>query len=142
MDRDIKRKLDEALEMLRELTCERRRPKRRVSILLFGPQGVVPMSKSINIGATTTATVAYTDNSGNSDPIYSVPAWTATPDGLVTLAPATDGLTCVITGVAAGDATVTATAEGDPQPGTNTITATGTVTVKVAEDTAGTLTFS
>lgn len=136
----IEEKLDRILKEIRKcLRCCK--SERGAGIIVFGQAGVT-MSKSINIGANTTATVVYTDDQGVSDPIFSVPVWAATPDGIVTLAPAADGMTCVATGVAAGDVSLTATAEGDSTPGANTIVATAALNVKAAEDSKGEITFS
>lgn len=100
------------------------------------------MSKVITVGATTTATALFTDNNNVSEPVFSVPVWVATPTGIVTLAPAADGLTCVVTGAAVGDVTITSAVEGDPTPGVDTVTATASLSVAAPEDTQGTITFS
>lgn len=101
------------------------------------------MSKVIRVGgAGTTATALFVDPQGVAQPLSSVPVWSATPDGLVALTPAADGMTCAVAPVAPGDVTITATAEGDPSPGVNTITATASLTVAPDEDMTGTITFS
>lgn len=105
--------------------------------------GILHMSKQLNVGATSTATVAYTDAAGQpvTLPAGSVPVWTVDDTTKATATPAADGLTAVIEGVAVGTATVTVVAEGDPTPGVDTITLTGAVNV-VDEASGGTLTFS
>jgi hypothetical protein len=101
------------------------------------------MSKVITVGgAATVATALFVDPQGVAQPLASKPVWAATPDGLVALTPADDGMTCSVAPVAAGDVTLTATAEGDPTPGKNTIVATAALTVAPDEDVSGTITFS
>lgn len=101
------------------------------------------MSKIIRVGgASTTATALFVDPQGVAQPLTSKPVWAASPDGLVTLTPADDGMTCAIAPVAAGDVTVTVSAEADPTPGVNTVTGTASLTVSPDEDTTATITFS
>lgn len=105
--------------------------------------GAMTLSKTLNIGATSTATVAYTDKAGNpvTLPAGNVPAWSVDQAGVASVTPAADGMTAAVDGLAVGTATVTVVAEGDPTPGVDTITLTGTVNV-VDEAAGGTLTFS
>lgn len=108
---------------------------------IFVGQGTFEMAKTIVQGSTHTATAVFTDANGVTRPLHSIPAWSASPDGLVTLAPAEDGMTCGITaGSTDGDVTLTVTAEGDPSPGVNTITGTFDLSVVDPEDTQVTIT--
>jgi hypothetical protein len=101
------------------------------------------MSEIIKIGGLgTTAKATFTDSAGVDVAVVGVPVWSATPDGLVTLQPAADGLSCDVLPVAAGDVTLTCVAEGDPTPGVDTVTLTGTLTVAADEATGGTITFT
>lgn len=99
------------------------------------------MSKQLNIGGGSTATVNYTDAAGASVPVSSVPSWSVDDSTIISLSPAADGMSASITALKVGTATVTVTAEGDPSPGVDTITLSGTVNV-VDEASGGTLTFS
>ncbi len=99
------------------------------------------MSKTLNIGGTSTATVAYQDKAGATVAVASVPAWSVDDATKATVAPAADGMSALVTALAVGAATITVVAEGDPTPGVDTITLTGTVNV-VDEASTGTLTFS
>jgi len=99
------------------------------------------MSKQLNVGATSTATVSYQDPAGATVPVVGTPTWTVDNSAVATVVPAAGGLSAVVTAVAVGTATVTVTAEGDPTPGVDTITLTGSVVV-VDEASTGTLTFS
>ncbi len=100
------------------------------------------MSKILHMGNTTTASVTYQDKEGDDVPVVGAPKWSAAPDGLVTLAPAEDGMSCVVTPVAVGDVTITVVAEGDETAGVDTITLTGDVTVAAEEASGGKLVFS
>ena len=100
------------------------------------------MNSSIKIGGTTTAAVAFQDPTGAPGTITGLPVWTVAPSGIVSAALAADGMSAVLTGIAAGSATVTVNAVG-AEP----ITLEGTV--NVAADVAsgptavaGTLTFN
>lgn len=101
------------------------------------------MSKIIHLGgAGTTASVAYVDAEGDPATVIGAPTWAASPDGIVSLSPAGDGLSASISAVAVGDVVITVTAEGDETAGVDTITLTGNLTVAGEEATGGTLTFS
>ena len=104
-------------------------------------KGTLSMSKQLNIGTTTTATVAYADAAGHPVSVASVPSWGADNPSVATVTPAADGMSAVVTGVGVGAAIITVTAEGDPTPGVDTITLTSLVNV-VDEASGGTLTFS
>ena len=104
-------------------------------------KGTLSMSKQLNIGGTTTASVAYTDAEGKPATVASVPSWAVDNASVATVTAATDGMSAVVTGVSVGAALVTVTVEGDPTPGVDTITLTGLVTV-VDEASGGTLSFS
>lgn len=99
------------------------------------------MSKTLNIGGTSTATITAKDAQGNTVTLPSAPSWSVDNSAIATIAPAADGMSAVVTAVAVGTATITVKAEGDPTPGVDTLTATGTVNV-VDEASALDLTFS
>lgn len=89
----------------------------------------------------------FTDDSGNTDPIYSVPVWSFDhPESFTAVTPAGDGMTCdCTTPLTVGLVTGTVTAEGDPTPGKNTLTDTFTIDVLAAlaqEDTKVAVTFT
>lgn len=100
------------------------------------------MSKILHLGNTTTGTVEYEDKEGDEVPVVGAPKWSVAPDGIVTLAVADDGKSCVVTPVAIGDATITVVAEGDETVGVDTITLTGDITVAAEEASSGKLVFS
>lgn len=103
------------------------------------------MSKNLTQGATTTATLNLSDAKGVFQPLPTgvVPAWATDNSAAVTLAPATDGMSCAVTANtgsnADGVANITATVS---YPDGDSVVATGAVTVVNAEDTTGTITFS
>lgn len=99
------------------------------------------MSKQLNVGGVSTASVTYQDPAGNTVPVASVPSWSVDNPAIASITPATDGLSASVSALSVGVATITVTAEGDPTPGVDTITLTGTVNV-VDEASGGTLTFS
>lgn len=105
--------------------------------------GILKMTKTLNVGGTTTATVSFQDKAGADVklPEGSVPAWTLDQTALANMTVAADGLSAEITGTGVGLVTVTVVAEGDPEPGVDTITVTGSITI-VDEASSGTLTFS
>lgn len=100
------------------------------------------MSKIIQAGGTTTGTVAFQNKDGGAATVVGVPTWAVTPDGVVGLTPASDGLSADFSGTAPGTATITVTAEGDPTPGVDTVTVTATLTVVPEEASTGEITFS
>jgi hypothetical protein len=70
------------------------------------------------------------DKAGNPGTLASVPVWSASDPTILTVAPAADGLSAVVSAMGKlGAAQVHVTAEGDPTSGVNTIT--GTVDVQV-----------
>ncbi len=70
------------------------------------------------------------DKAGNPGTLASVPVWSASDLTILTVAPAADGLSAVVSATGKlGTAQVNVTADGDPTPGVNTIT--GTVDVQV-----------
>jgi hypothetical protein len=99
------------------------------------------MSKQLNVGGTSTASVTYQDKAGVTVPVASVPVWSVDNAAIATVAAAADGMSALVTAVSVGTATVTVVAEGDPTPGVDTIKLTGTVNV-VDEASTGTLVFS
>jgi hypothetical protein len=116
------------------------RGRRRHVITNPATSGVLNMSKQLNVGGTSNATVVYDDKAGTAVAVDSVPAWTVDLPNVASIAPAADGMSAVVTALAVGVATVTVVAEGDPTAGVDTITLSGTVTV-VDEASGGTLTF-
>lgn len=106
-------------------------------------EGELRMSKTLQAGASTTGTVAYTNKDGGPATPASPPQWSVSPDGVVTLTPAADGMSCgIVAGTAPGTATVSVVAEGDPTPGVDTITLAASISVVPEEASAGTLTFN
>ena len=70
------------------------------------------------------------DKAGNPGTLATVPVWSASDPTLLTVAPAADGMSAVVSATGKlGAAQVDVTAEGDPTSGANTIT--GTVDVQV-----------
>jgi hypothetical protein len=70
------------------------------------------------------------DKAGNLGTLASGPVWSASDPTILTVAPAADGMSAVVSAMGKlGAAQVNVTAEGDPTPGVNTIT--GTVDVQV-----------
>lgn len=130
--------LDRSIRALQDLSaCHRpcgQRDNRPVN-------GTLLMSKTLNIGSTSTATVAYQDKAGTDVAVVGIPVWTVDDEAIATLVVGDDGMSAVITAVSAGTSTITVTAEGDPTPGVDTITLTGTLNV-VDEASGGTLSFS
>lgn len=126
------------------LLFRRRHPRRRAvsGRFTWANQSETNMKTLHLNGAASTASVTYTNKEGGAAPIVGVPTWSASPDGIVSLAPAADGLSAVVTPVALGQATITVVAEGDETAGVDTITLTGDVTVAAEEATGGTLAFS
>lgn len=124
----------------RLLRCAR--PAQRGGILIFG-QGKIEMTDILLIqGKAKLATLLLTDADGvhHDLPAGIVPVWSVSDNNLLTLAPAPDGLTCVVTaGTVDGLATlttVTTYADGDVDR------VSASVTVVDAEDTTGDISFS
>ena len=70
------------------------------------------------------------DKAGNPGTLASVPVWSASDPTILTVVPAADGMSAVVSAKGKlGRAQVNVTAEGDPTPGVNTIT--GTLAVEV-----------
>jgi hypothetical protein len=81
------------------------------------------------------------DKVGNPGTLASVPAWSASDPTILTVLPAADGMSAVVSAMGKlGAAQVNVTAEGDPTPGVNTIT--GTVAVQVVGGKAVSLQFT
>ena len=78
----------------------------------------------VPMNATGTLTVAYKNASGGVGRTDGPPTWSASPDGMVTLSPAADGLSCVVVtlpvdpGVPVNSCIVTVDADGDLGEGT------------------------
>jgi hypothetical protein len=73
------------------------------------------------------------DVKGNPAAVDGGPLWSVSADGVVTLSPAADGLSCVISGLAPGSVQVNVTADADLGEGVRSITGTLDVTVIAAE---------
>jgi hypothetical protein len=70
------------------------------------------------------------DKAGNPGTLASVPVWSVSDPTILTVVPAADGMSAVVSAVGKlGAAQVNVTGEGDPTPGVNTIT--GTLAVQV-----------
>lgn len=145
MDRVIERKLNEIIEILRELQCDLRRPKRRVSIsLAIGLTGVEMSNFTINPGQTKTLTAKFTDANGNTDPLGALPTATD-PNGVLTVAavgtPTVNDqqfqwtIACPTTASAGTALEVDVHAEGDPTAGVDPIDGKILGTVIAPEDT-------
>ena len=80
------------------------------------------------------------DKFGNPGTLASVPVWAASDPTILTVVPAADGMSAVVSAAGKlGVAQVKVTGEGDPTPGVNTIT--GTVDVQVVGGKAVTFQF-
>ncbi len=80
------------------------------------------------------------DKAGNPGTLASVPVWSASDPTILTVVPAADGMSAVVSATGKlGTAQVNATGEGDSTPGVNTIT--GTVAVQVIGGKAVSLQF-
>ena len=80
------------------------------------------------------------DKAGNPGTLAGVPVWLASDPTILTLVPAADGMSAVVSATGKlGTAQVNVTGEGDSTPGVNTIT--GTVTVQVIGGKAVSLQF-
>ena len=98
------------------------------------------MSLTMTDVQTSTLTIVAEDAAGNPAALGGVPVWTVAPAGAVVLAPAADGLSCVVTNAAPavlGASVVTVTgngalAGGGPDPA-DVITATEGVTITSGE---------
>jgi hypothetical protein len=81
------------------------------------------------------------DRAGNLGTLASGPVWSSSDPAILTVAPAADGMSAVVSAMGKlGAAQVNVTAEGDPTPGVNTIT--GTVDVQVVGGKAVSLQFT
>jgi hypothetical protein len=70
------------------------------------------------------------DKAGNPGTLASVPVWSVSDPTILTVVPAADGMSAVVSAKGKlGAAQVNVTGEGDPTPGVNTIT--GTLAVEV-----------
>ncbi len=105
--------------------------------------GILTMTKTLQVGGTSTATIAYKDAEGVGVtlPAGNIPAWAVDQVALLDMVVAADGMSAALTAKGVGLATITVTAEGDPEPGVDTITVTGSVTI-VDEASTGEITFS
>jgi len=105
--------------------------------------GILKMTKTLNVGGTSTATVTFQDKAGADVnlPEGNKPTWTVDQAALLSLTVADDGMSAELTATGVGLATITVTAEGDPTPGVDTITVSGSVNI-VDEASSATLTFS
>jgi hypothetical protein len=105
------------------------------------------MAVTIGIGTAITLTAAFTNGAGAAVPITTGLNWSASPTGIVTLAPVANEFNqMTATGLAAGTTTVTVQApdyySGTPPPPVNTTTASFAITVVSNLSTAGTITSS
>jgi len=81
------------------------------------------------------------DRAGNPGTLTSEPVWSASDPTILTVVPAADGMSAVVSAMGKlGAAQVNVTADGDPTPGVNTIT--GTVDVQVVGGKAVSLHFT
>ena len=70
------------------------------------------MGFSLPVGQHTIATFAEQDSTFSTFPVQGPIVWTLSADGIATLAVAGDTKTATVTGVAAGDVTLTGTGDG------------------------------
>jgi hypothetical protein len=64
------------------------------------------MAQQLPVGQVVTLAVEGRTASNQKAVLPATPMWNAAPPGFLTLTPAADGLTCVVTAVAAGDCTL------------------------------------
>jgi hypothetical protein len=77
-----------------------------------------------------TVEIQPVDKAGNPGTLASVPVWSVSDPTILTVVPAADGMSAVVSAKGKlGAAQVNVNGEGDPTPGVNTIT--GTVAVQV-----------
>jgi len=74
-------------------------------------------------------TIQPVDKKGNPAPVDGVPTWKTSVDGLVSLFPSDDGMSCDVSGVAIG--TVQVQVEADADLGTGVVTISGVLDVTV-----------
>jgi hypothetical protein len=80
-------------------------------------------------GFARTITSTFTKGDGTPGTVDGVPVWTAAPDGLATLTPSADGMTCEVVWAGAGDVTITQTADGDLGAGVHPIVSSVIITM-------------
>jgi len=88
-----------------------------------------------------TATVAWLDAKGNPAKVDGIPVWAESGGGVVTLAPAADGMSCEIAADQIGTAQVSCTGDADLGEGTRSVVVTGDVQVVAGEAVSGSMTF-
>jgi len=67
-------------------------------------------------------TIAINDTHGNPAPVDGVPVWASSDETVLSVTPASDGMSALVATVAPGTARVTVTADADLGSGTKTIT--------------------
>lgn len=118
-----------------------------VVILIDGKEleGDYPML----IGQKVTATLAIKDKDGRKARIDGAPVWASNPEGIVSVAPSADGLSCEFVGLELPadttnlTAAITATVDADLRPDSEKLlVASGAITVTTGEAETVALTFS
>lgn len=66
--------------------------------------------------------LSITDSKGRAAPVDGIPVWASSDDTVLSVAPAADGMSAVVSSVAAGTARITVTADADLGAGVTTIT--------------------
>jgi len=99
--------------------------KRRATHIIFiNEKGQTTTMETITIGnPPRNITAKPVDDTGTPQPVDTTNpiAWSVTPSGLVTIAPASDGLSCQITGIAEGQVAINTTVDADPGQGVTMI---------------------
>jgi glycosyltransferase involved in cell wall biosynthesis len=83
----------------------------------------------LTTGFQSTILASVKTSTGAASTLVAPPNWTSTDPTIVTVTPATDGLSAIIAGIAPGTATVTVTGEGDATVGVDTVKNSVDVTV-------------
>lgn len=105
-----------------------------VTLKKFAPKGKIKMSLVLTDEQKVTLTVTPRTAAGNVATVDGAPSWTTSNPELFALAPAADGMTCVVTTSGMlGTGQVSASADADMTPGTRNITSVLEIEVKAAE---------
>ena len=89
----------------------------------------------------TNCSVVFVDKKGNPAPVDGVPQWLVDNPNVLALAPAADGMSCLVSAVGPlGDATVTVKADADLGSGVTEVI--GTLAVTITGGTATTVTIT
>jgi len=118
---------------------QKQHPRRAVGFRFFVQyedgtiQEITTMALTLSVVQKCRVTAQPVDKKGNPAPVDGPSQWSAFPEGIVSLSPSADGLSCDVTGMDVGNTQITITADADLSAAVKPINGTLDVTVIEAQ---------